>query len=153
MILALSAILYKISDSPNTLNKTLGTGKTITSLKPYRDCSILSPRFILDYDSTVLGYNYIYISAFGRYYYIDDITIATAQTMVISCSVDVLMSFNTDIKNCPINVIRTNTAPTYVPDNSLPIDTSRFYTEGIEFPNTKLSDMSLLGYHYILLTR
>ena len=43
------------------------------------------------------NYNYMYIQEFNRFYFIDDITCVTDNIWTITASVDVLMSFQSDI--------------------------------------------------------
>lgn len=58
------------------------------------DSSIVNPVIELSTDPT--GYNYCYIAAFNRYYFIDDIVFQKG-IWIVYCSVDVLASFKTAI--------------------------------------------------------
>ena len=49
---------------------------------------------------SVLNFNYAYIPAFNRYYYINNITIYRQGYYRLSLSVDVLMSFKSQFLNC-----------------------------------------------------
>lgn len=143
--MSISAILYSITDQPDVLNKTLGPGHTITNIKPYDGCSLLNPQLILDYDESVVNYNYMYIPKFKRYYFLQNPIVITAGRMVISGTVDPLMSWREGLSSCLINVIRSNKKPTYVPDDKLPIDTSRYFTTGYSFPYDPISYDNLDG--------
>ena len=60
--------------------------------------SISTPRIIIEGD--IRGYNYCYISEFGRFYYIKDIVLKENHFEEISLGVDVLQSFKDYILEC-----------------------------------------------------
>ena len=62
------------------------------------DQSIITPKIIVEGD--IRGFNYCYISEFRRFYYITDCIVRTGNIQEISLKVDVLQSFETQIKNC-----------------------------------------------------
>lgn len=98
--------LYKTSDDPRTLNKTITDAKTLT-VQLKSDTDLLNPVFMLSYDSTILdGYNYAEMD--GRYYYITDISAVTGGQLRISCRTDVLMTYKDDILQCPVIVDRSS---------------------------------------------
>ena len=83
------------------------------------------------------GYNYMYISEFNRYYFIDDIKNVSNNRWIITASVDVLFSFLTDILATTAIVEKSendNNANLYLDDGSFIMDT-RKYNEVKEFPN------------------
>lgn len=123
--MAFSATLYNNNDDPKVLNKTLSGGYPVSSIVPTEACDILSPTFILNYNSTYTTCNYIVVGApFNRSYFITDIKIDIGKKIVISCAVDVLETYKDSIKDCMACVTRNEGIgkPTYVPDNKLPID-------------------------------
>lgn len=82
-------------------------------------------------------YNYMYISEFGRYYYIDEIINVANGRWIINGSVDVLMSFKADILQTSAVVDKIeaiNQANLYLDDGSFVMD-SRKYNEVKEFPS------------------
>ena len=82
-------------------------------------------------------YNYMYISEFKRYYFIDDIESVGMDRWVITASVDVLFSFMSDIYNTTAIIDKTENeqaANLYLDDGSFVMD-SRKYNEIKEFPN------------------
>lgn len=119
---------YKCADDPKKINKTLteiGSLKNIT-IEPTETISILRPVLVMAYNSNYLGANYVYISEFNRFYFCT-ISVSPAQRCVISCIVDPLYSFKTDLLKIPVTVIRSESAGVnYVPDKQLPVDPSRF---------------------------
>ena len=92
--------LKNMSDK-NTLGKTFKKkqDETLDCLKTegrlLENQSIEKPVLIIDGDVT--PYNYVYIPAFNRFYYINDMTIKTDTLKFISCEVDALQSFKTEI--------------------------------------------------------
>lgn len=69
--------------------------------------SISSPKFTVKGD--IRGYNYCYIPAFNRFYYIKDKQINGADLMTIPLEVDVLQSFKDEILACKCIVERQRT--------------------------------------------
>lgn len=83
------------------------------------------------------NYNYMYISEFNRYYFIDDIKLLGNNRWLISGSVDVLYSFMNDILNTTVIIDKSENelnANLYLDDGSFVMD-SRKYNEVKEFPN------------------
>ena len=80
-------------------------GKTIDSGNSYdcllkADTSILKPTIIIHTDSSdITGFNYMYISNFGRYYFIDDIVSKNNNIWEVSGHVDVLETYKEQIKS------------------------------------------------------
>ena len=58
---------------------------------------ILRPVLIINSDNDIFVYDYMYISTFGRYYFIDDIRSAHNNIWEISAHVDVLDTYATAI--------------------------------------------------------
>lgn len=68
--------------------------------------SIVNPRFILDYNSSILQCNYLYCEEFGRYYFINNVSFESAHRMVLNCHVDVLYTYRNEINNLDALVSR-----------------------------------------------
>lgn len=145
--------LYVTNSSPNSLTKALtqiGDAKVIT---PTAQISTLSPVLVLTYNAALLPCNYIYIPKFGRYYFA---TVSTdiAGRIILTCKVDYLMSWADYIKRCPANIVRAEQAGiNYVVDKQLPIDTNRFFTQGIKFDKTLFKPSYSVTPTYVLITR
>lgn len=87
-----------INRSPSEkIGKDLQTGRSYTCL--LKDgCSVLKPILILqDVNNDIYTFNYIYISTFNRYYFIDDIVSLNNNRWQISAHVDVLETYKTAI--------------------------------------------------------
>ena len=93
-------IFYTISDEKNKLTKTLDDVVTFSGVLK-EETSIIKPSIIIEAEN-LSSYNYIYISDFGRYYFIKDITSIKNNLWRVTCFVDVLMSFKSAILTCPI---------------------------------------------------
>lgn len=139
-------ILYVCSSERQAINKTLSSGTILTgSLRG--ESSVINPSFLIEY-SNPSDFNYCYISEFGRYYFISNITSVRTNIWRIDCSVDVLMSFNTQILSLNV-IVGDNTeydTETYM--NGEQWQTSvKTKTDVIMFPSGLLDDGE-----YILIT-
>ena len=90
--------LYVNSSPVEALSKTISGGLTYGCvLKEHT--SILRPKILIATSDNITGYNYMYIQAFGRYYFIDDIVSTNDGRWEISAHVDVLTTYETAIKS------------------------------------------------------
>lgn len=130
--------LYSISEDPRVANKEPTLIASSVVCKPAEPCSMLTPVILLDFSSTYLGANYIYLSEFDCYYFCE-LVLRTGKELQLNCKLDVYYSF--DLSNVPATVIRSESAGVnYTPDNKLPVDPSRCWLDGILFPNQPLSE-------------
>ena len=119
--------LYNISADTRCLTKVIvGTTpatKTAADIEPTEGVDVLTPTFILGYDSSYLSCNYLYCAELNRFYYITEMTIDTAQRIHVQCSVDVLQTYASSIKNCMATVVRSESIghPTMYTDSKLPV--------------------------------
>lgn len=157
--MSLHVTFYNNLSDSKVMNKNIspivlsGEDTIVGELTPTQAVGVLNPVLIVDYRQQLLSANYCKINEFNRYYYCT-VAVDTGGRMIVTCKVDPLMSFNTSIGECEINVIRNSVKPSYVADSSLPIDPNRYYTEGIKFPFTKFTNHELeAGYPFILVVR
>lgn len=141
-------VLYVCSSERQAINKTISSGDTLTgSLRG--ESSVISPSFLIEH-SNPSGYNYCYISDFGRYYFITNITSVRTGIWRIDCAVDVLMSFQTEILNLDVIVsdlsIGESPTETYMQGEQW-TTTVKNKTDIINFPSGLLDDGE-----YILIT-
>ena len=103
--MAINMRIYRVTDENNKLNKTLGSYMTVNgTLKNETD--IINPEIILEVSNSVITSssdtfttrNYIYIPSLSRYYFITDMTIVQSNLVRIRCHIDVLMTYNSQIK-------------------------------------------------------
>lgn len=96
--MSLTASLMVNSSPVEKIGKTLSEGLNFSvTLKD--GTSILRPTLILASTSQapIIGYNYMYISDFGRYYFIDDVKSIHNNMWEVSAHVDVLETYKTAI--------------------------------------------------------
>lgn len=142
--------LLTTSDDPRKLIKSYTTIAAGVTCKPAEPCSILAPRIILNNGTNYINTNYIYIPAWHRYYYAE-VTALTGRELMLTCSVDVLMSYN--LGNVPILATRSESAGVnFFPDKQLPVDPDRCFIEGILFPQQPVEETSLSeDNHYLII--
>lgn len=87
---------YTMTDTRNTIGKTLGSYTSTFVKMKYQEMNVTRPIFLLKF-MEYPQYNYLYIPALKRYYFINDIVVKTDNTFEIHCSCDVLESFKDDI--------------------------------------------------------
>lgn len=131
--------LYSSTAEPERLDKSsfLTVKATYTGCTPRGEISILSPVITLHEAtaSKITGCNYCYIEDFGRYYFIDRIICVANNVYQLEMHVDVLYTYNTEIKNIQgILERQENIRDFYINDNDLCIQARRrFLTK--EFPS------------------
>lgn len=111
----MNVTFYQTYEEKNKLNKQLGEGITLSGHLT-TDVSIMDPVLIIALNTNITVCNYCYIPAFGRYYFITDITTVNKE-LVIKLHVDVLMSFKADILASKAVINRTNVGDNYITDN------------------------------------
>ena len=106
--------LYSIGINPIVLNKTLGTATDYTcTIKD--DFDVLNPVLDLDFDASILSKNYMYIPDLGRYYFITNIDVVNHR-IFITGHVDVLKTYNSQIRSGKCTATRSNQKNLTIPD-------------------------------------
>lgn len=96
--MSFSIVIQTNSSENNKLDKTITDIATLTGTLR-QETSIIDPVIRIEGDlSLYTGANYCTISAFGRSYFINNITSIRNGLFEISCHVDVLSSFKTQIR-------------------------------------------------------
>lgn len=95
--MSFSVDLYVNNSPVEKIGKDLTGGHTISGVLLKRDTSILRPVLVINSVQDIYTYNYMYISEFGRYYFIDDIRSVHDNLWEISAHVDVLETYKTAI--------------------------------------------------------
>lgn len=90
------------------------TGGTEIDAYLKEDTSILNPVF--DCVGVPVTVNYIYVSDFGRYYYVTDVSRVGKDRLNISCSIDVLASYKSSIGGTTAFVERSSSVDLMLPD-------------------------------------
>lgn len=113
--MAINVQFGSCTDDKRKINKTFSSSITLQA-SVYGEISILSPRLLVEYNSSIFSCNYCYIAEYNRYYYITNVSLSSGDRMVISCSVDPLMSFSSEIMTLNVTITRQE----YADDNFLP---------------------------------
>lgn len=110
--------LYNFSGDRRQINKYLTHVADVTIIAITNDTNILRPSIIIN--TRAFNFNYVYISNFGRYYYVDNIKLLGGERIGIDCSVDVLMSHKAAIlsSQCIADRSSSNSDP-YLLDNKI----------------------------------
>lgn len=82
---------YLVSDDKRKAKKNLGTVVHDFDAKLQAPCDQLNPSFILSADKT--DFNYIYVNAWRKYYFVTNMTFLTGQQIRVDCHEDTLSTF------------------------------------------------------------
>lgn len=99
---------YNNESDAIVVSKKITSISSINNAKIINETDIVNPSIIVSrnfYDSIILKANYLYIDKLDRYYYINNISFAESM-IVIDCTVDVLMSYKSEIRNITCTVTR-----------------------------------------------
>ena len=120
----------------------------------------MAPTIIIDYNETYIAANYMYVAAFGKYYFCKPPKIQTGKRIIFECVEDFLMTYKDELLNVPCTITRSESIgkPTSVPDPELPIDPNRFELKSIPFRiggygNIREFPLDVNSTNFILLTR
>lgn len=108
----MQAFLYKTTSPKNAINKVLSEQRELNIVLK-DDIDILEPYFTMHVFSGLFVYNYVFIPAFSRYYFIENITLLTANVAKIDLKVDVLESWKTDILAAICHITKESNADMY----------------------------------------
>lgn len=99
---------YNNESDAIVVSKKITTISSINNAKIINETDIVNPSIIVSrnfYDSIILKANYLYIDKLDRYYYINNISFAESM-IEIDCTVDVLMTYKSVIRNITCTVTR-----------------------------------------------
>lgn len=136
--------LYNNTSENNRLTKNITEVTTLTG-ELRNETSILRPSIKVEMaaGSFPPSVNYMYIAEFGRYYFIDDVQSVRNNVTIISGHVDVLMTYNSQIRNCTAIIRRQeNDWNLYINDGSL-ITYANDWVQAKNFPGS-FSDESFI---------
>lgn len=97
--------LYNTTSNPKALTKNLTGGIQIQTINPYEALSDLDGYVIIAYNADYENINYAAYD--GDYYFVTDREKLIGGKMKLYLHMDVLMSFKTDIENCPMVALRS----------------------------------------------
>lgn len=137
--------LYQNRSDNNYITKDIRpiAGGALTARAPH-EVSVISPVLTFDYNTAFLLANYAYISEYNRYYYINNIITDTAKRVHLEMTVDPLMSFASQIRQCTAQIIRLEDVggPTEIPDSKLPVVPSRKRIDSITVFSDQITDFA-----------
>lgn len=155
--------LDTLNCEPHVVNKTAGTNLLYvdTAYGVFREeQNVLTPSIMIEY-SKVPDFNYVYIPSLSRYYFVTGVTLVRYGVYRIDLKVDVLCSFNADIRLQSGFVSRNeNTYTEDYPDDRFPVspffgyswvsaslyDTPNYNCKNVSFKQ----DDDSSGYHWLL---
>lgn len=138
----MTAILYNNVSDNREINKNITEISTI-DLTLYLDTNVLNPVFKLKMFNN--NGNYLYVPTLNRYYYINNYTLSN-QCVYLHCSVDVLMSYKTDILNSACLISRAeNDYNDNIVDTLAPITGNTVYTVKNFGENIKTTEHFIIG--------
>lgn len=126
--------LYVTASPRNMVTKELTEKQELTGTLRAQ-CGVMSPIFTIEDGGSVIAYNYAYIPAFRRYYYVKRITAVRANLYELEMSVDVLMTYGGAIRSNTAIVDRTQSgesANVYI-ENSTVVNTTKERTYTYNF--------------------
>ena len=138
----MTAILYNNTSDNRKLNKNIIEISTI-DVTLYIDTNLLKPVFkVKTFNNNA---NYIYVPNLRRYYFIDNYTLSN-QCVYLHCSVDVLMSYKTELLNTECLISRSETDYNdNIVDTLAPITENTVYTVKNFGENIKSTEHYILG--------
>lgn len=138
----MTAILYNNVSDSREINKNLTELSTI-NITLYLDTNVATPVFKVK--NFINNANYMYVPDLHRYYYINNQTLSN-QCVYLHCSVDVLMSYKTDILNSECLISRSEIDYNdNIVDTLAPITENTVYTVKNFGENIKTTEHFIIG--------
>ena len=115
------SFFIQLMNNTDELNKiTKHPSSVITLEGTLRDeASIVDPVILVEYDGALTGVNYMYISTFHRYYFINDIVSVRNKLWRIHAHCDVLKTYSEGILGTPAVVARNENKYNLLLDDSM----------------------------------
>ena len=124
----------------NNLSDNRYLTKNLTSLAEnitcdvYAPCDRLNPILLIDKDTIpncLSLCNYCVIPEFSRKYFITNITGVSGNRLQLTCHVDVLSTYDSELRECPIIAARSSNKPNYYLDDEMRIFDTRVINQYI----------------------
>lgn len=122
---------------------------TVKNVRQKEETSVLSPIFMLsDYSPS---YNYIYVPRWGKYYFVNDVTLNINGVFEMSCTIDILATYKDSIGATKTFIERTadlrHVSP-FIRDNAISCEDRVVSTESEEtacFPSATVYILRVMG--------
>lgn len=138
----MTAILYNNVSDSRKINKNLTELSTI-NITLYLDTNVETPVFKVK--NYINNANYMYVPDLHRYYYINNYTLSN-QCVYLHCSVDVLVTYKTEILNSECLISRSETDYNdNIVDTIAPITENTVYTVKNFGENVKTTEHFIIG--------
>lgn len=123
------------SSPPNAITKSWSTVGTATC-DLLNDCSVHDPVLILTYNSSYINCNYMYISNWGKYYFLEEPVLLTGSRMQITGHEDVLMTYRSGILGltCMIDRAENKQNQNMQDDKDIKQANGLVYTQALQTP-------------------
>lgn len=143
-------ILYRITDNPIKINKTLPPSTSSEYIK-LENCilkdntSVINPSVLIKIPTghtynEILNSNYCKLQNFGRYYFIENYVFLANDLIELILSIDVLYTYSSYINNLEVMVARSDTEyDDMIPDTSLSFESK----DSVELVTLTASQSSL----------
>lgn len=102
----MNIILYQTTSPNNKINKVLANATTLTG-ELRNETNLVNPEVRVE-GMAYKDYNYAYIEAFGRYYFITEYKSLGHNQLILYMKVDPLMSFQSDILATEVMLDKTS---------------------------------------------
>lgn len=137
----MNVVLYNNSSDKRTLNKLITQIKNIETLNIKTPTSITIPVFTINVFDNFVNANYVYIPTYNRFYFITNVIQITNNIVELHCSVDVLMSYKTQILNSKAIIQTSNNVNKYLIDPDVKFLNYKDF-ELLNFPNSFASELT-----------
>lgn len=136
---AMTVDFYTVTDDARVVNKTLPAASkhTITTVDIFKPSDLIHPRLVLGSFTDMFQKNYCYVTKFGYYYFIDDITVTSAQRVIMDLTLDPFYSLKDSIVNCTGTAVRSESAGiNTVSDSKFPLSSCEYTLECLNYDRT-----------------
>lgn len=111
--------------------------------KPNQNVSRMNPVITIGYNASYVNCNYVFIDTFNRYYYVNDVSVDIGKSITLSCSIDVLKTYASYIKNSNATVVRSEkedtTVKTSIPDDKYPLSPNAYNVTVLTFTSDPMA--------------
>ena len=98
-------------------------GTTLSDVELKEDTSLEEPVFRIGFANWNTAYNYIYVPAWSRYYFVIDVTVRIGRIWEVSCRLDAAATYKADIQAATAFILYDATANTDIIDSRLAVNT------------------------------
>lgn len=136
--MSITVSFYRNNSDNRYLTKDLSLLAEDINCSIYMPCDRLNPVLILDKDTVqnvLTQCNYCTIQEFGRKYFITDISGAAGNRVELNCHVDVLGTYDEEIRECPIVAARSSNQANYYLQDDMRIFNTYTYNQYVDIGN------------------